>query len=89
MLIGLVVLLGTIFLLWWSALTWFEANFPRLSHDLQEFWNHPYLNFGSFGLTLSFLVKAILFLSMLWLFTRVVSRILRTQILDKTALGEG
>ena len=87
--IGLVVLLGMIFLSWWYVMTWFAATFPRLSQTLQEFWNHPYLTLGSFGLTLSFLVKAILFLGLLWLFTRVLSRILRTQILDKTALGEG
>ena len=87
--IGLVVLLGMVFLSWWYALTWFEATFPRLSKTLHEFWNHPYLSFGSFGLTLSFLVKATLFLGLLWLFTRVLSRILRTQILDKTALGDG
>ena len=87
--IGLVVLLGTIFVSWWYAMTWFEATFPRLSRNLQEFWNHPYLSLGTFGLSLAFLVKATLFLGILWLFTRVVSSILRTRILDKTALGEG
>ena len=87
--IGLVLLIGMIFLSWWYAMTWFEATFPRLSQTLQAFWNHPYLTLGSFGLTLAFLVKTTIFLCLLWLFTRVLSSILRTQILDKTALGEG
>ena len=87
--IGVVVLVGMIFLSWWYAMTWFEATFPRLNQRLQDFWNHPYLTLGSFGLTLAFLVKATIFLCLLWLFTRVASTVLRTQILDKTALGEG
>ena len=50
--IGVVVLVGTIFLSWWYAMTWFEATFPRLNQRLQDFWNHPCLTLGSFGLTL-------------------------------------
>ncbi len=87
--IGWVGLVGMIFLSWWYAATWFEATFPKLNQRLQDFWHHPYLSLGSFGLTLAFLVKATLFLGLLWFFTRVASRVLRTHILDKTTLGEG
>ena len=87
--IGLAGLLGMILLSWWYVATWFEAMFPKLSHRLQYFWNYPYLSLGNFGLTLAFLVKATIFLGLLWFFTRVAIRVLRTQILDKTALGEG
>lgn len=87
--IGLVVFLGMIFLSWWYAMTWFESAFPTLSRSLEAFWTHPYLSLGSFGLTLAFMVKATGFLALLWIFTRVASMVLRTQILDKTALGEG
>lgn len=84
-----VLLLGVALASWWYAVAWFEATFPSLNQNLRDFWNHPYLTLGNFGLTLAFLVKAALFLALLWIFTRVLSSIFRTQILDKTALGEG
>ena len=74
---------------WWFAPPWAGAAFHWLETAVHEFWTRPYSSFGSFGLTVTFLARTTVFLVLLWLGTRVVSTLLRTQLLDKTALDEG
>lgn len=54
-----------------------------------EFWTRPHLSLGSFGLTVIFLARAVVFLLLLWLGTKVVSTIFRTHALDRTTLNQG
>lgn len=75
--------------LWWFAPPWIESLLPGLDKALQEFWTRPYSSLGSFGLTVTFLVRTVVFLTLIWFFTKLVSTVIRTKILDKTALDEG
>ena len=86
---GLAILTAIVLALGWSTLRWATAAFPGLGQFLRESWHRPYSILGSLDLSLRLLATLVGYVALLWLVTRIVSRLLRTQVLDKTALGEG
>ncbi len=54
-----------------------------------RFWDQPYFQFGDLQVTPAFLVKAILLLALLVLFSRISQRLLRSHVLSHFALDEG
>ena len=79
---------GAIAVLWFTT-PWFSTALPWMEGILREFWTRSYSSLESFGLTATFLIKTVVFLALLWFGTKVAISILRTQVLDKTALDEG
>ena len=65
------------------------ADLPSLEEILWWFWARTDRTLGLFEGTLVFLVKAAAVLALLWIGTRTVSAILRTRVLDRTALNDG
>ena len=87
--IGLAVSTAAALVIAWFALRWATAAFPSLGQFLRESWHRPYSTLGSFDLSLRSLATVAVYVALLWLGTRIASRLLRKQVLDKTALGEG
>ena len=76
------------------AITWLArplatATIPGVSQFLRDAWGRPYSTIGTFELSLGSLATVALCLALLWLATRIATRLFRLQVLDKTALGEG
>ena len=83
------VLAAAALAIWWFAAPSAATVISGLQESLREFWTRPYSSLGSFGLTVIFLVRAVVFVVLLWLGTRMASAIFRTRILDKTRLDRG
>lgn len=73
----------------WLALHVATETFPGLIELLREIWGRPYLTVGTFELSLRSLATVALCLALLWLGTRIATRVFRMQVLDKTSLAEG
>ena len=76
------------------AITWLArplatSTFPSLFLFLRDIWDRPYSTIGTFELSLRSLATVALCLALLWLGTRIATRLFRMQVLDNTALGEG
>ena len=75
--------------LWWFAQPLVGSAITWLDQSLREFWSRPYSGLGSFGLTVTYVIRTVVFLAVLWFVTRMTSTLLRRRILDKTWLDEG
>ena len=75
--------------LWWFAQPLVGSVLTWLDQSLREFWSRPYSGLGSFGLTVTYVIRTVVFLAVLWFVTRMTSTLLRRRVLDKTWLDEG
>ena len=85
----LMALLAAALAVAWFKISWAPTAFRSVYQVLREVWSRPYSTFGNLELTLELGATAVLYLARLWLVTRVIATLLRTQVLDKTILGEG
>ena len=58
-------------------------------NSVKSFWDSPFFTIGSVRLTIQALVKAAIVFLVLWFGIRLINRLLRTKVLDKTDLDEG
>ena len=86
---GLMALLAAALAVAWFKIPWAPTAFRSVYQVLREVWSRPYSTFGNLELTLELGATVVLYLTLLWLVTRVIATVLRTQVLDKTILGEG
>ncbi|MDE0433745.1 MAG: hypothetical protein OXH92_07015, partial [Bryobacterales bacterium] len=86
---GLMALLAAALAVAWFKISWAPTAFRSVYQVLREIWSRPYSTFGNLELTLELGATVALYIALLWLVTRVIATVLRTQVLDKTILGEG
>ena len=60
-----------------------------LSNSLIGLWTRPFLSNASYGSTLLLVVQATVLLVVLWISSKLASRIVRVRFLDRTQLEEG
>ncbi len=73
----------------WFTLRWATAAFPVLGEFLRTTWHRPYSIIGTFELSPRSLTTMAVYVVLLWLGARIATRMLRTNLLDKTVLDEG
>ena len=88
--VALSFLAGTAYIVWQlRTKTLGEVLVPIYEFTVNKVWTASLFDIGQFHLTLEFLFWGIVFLWLLWFFSRFASRSLKTKILDRTDLAEG